>query len=217
MGDFAGIEEKKLEDSDAADDNCCPSSMSTTPLSSATNEDGDGQEAEEERSDPPEDRFPSSSKKTKPSATTTQKNGNKVSAISLMMAHLLHTIMLDVPVLVVFGMLVSTYIIEHIAVEFVLPQMDLQEFTWERRENEVTYYHRVCTSADLTATDTSELVVDYTRMTTDDAVVHMNRHGAQVYPNILSVETANEVRDFILRQNENEPASSEFCHGSLSF
>jgi len=108
----------------------------------------------------------------------------------------------DLPVLVLFAALCSTYVVEKIAYDYLVPQMDLQAFDYERRENELTYYHRKCSADDLTARDAPELVVDYDAMTTDDAVRHMNRHGVQVYPDLLSESTANEIRDFILTQNE---------------
>ena len=51
-----------------------------------------------------------------------------------------------------------------------------------------------------TANDTEPLIIT-DDMDTDDAVEHMLTHGAQVYPNLLSPETAKEIRDFILAQN----------------
>jgi len=108
---------------------------------------------------------------------------------------------------ILFGLLVSTYVAERLAVDYLLPQIQLQKFDWEsgRRENEVTYYHRKCTVDDLSARDTAELVVGPSSTTTTtprEAARHMNVHGAQVHPNLLSEETAKEVRDFVLRQNE---------------
>ena len=109
----------------------------------------------------------------------------------------------QVPLLVLFALYVTTLVLEQITHNYILPQQDLQDFTSDyRRETELTYYHRICDVRDVSATDTAELVIDYATMTPNDAMRHQLKHGASVYPNLLSEETANEVRNWILEQNQ---------------
>ena len=123
------------------------------------------------------------------------------SAISFLGA-LLRTLVLDIPLLTCFAMYMATITIEQYATTYILPEMDLMVFDPDRRTKEYTYYHRQCTWEDVTTDDEDDLIVQYDDMTTQDAVDLMMYHGASIYPNVLSPETANEVRDFVIKQNE---------------
>jgi hypothetical protein len=103
---------------------------------------------------------------------------------------------------VVFAGYVATHVAEQVANEYLLPLIRSQVFTPERRARELTYYHRRCTVDDLTTRRVEDLVIDYAAMTPDDAYRHQLKHGASIFPNLLSEETAHNVREFILRQNE---------------
>jgi len=113
---------------------------------------------------------------------------------------ILRTLLLDIPLVLLFALYCSGKVFQKIRDEFLLPQVELQRWTEERAGKEITYYHRICEASDTTVNDTVPLIVT-DDMDTDDTVEHMLTHGAQVYPNLLSPETAKEVRDFILAQN----------------
>jgi len=75
-------------------------------------------------------------------------------------------------------------------------QEDNRQFT------DTTYYHRYCDGDDFTATSHLELMIP-DNFTTEDSVQHMLTHGASIYPNLLTNETATELRDWIDRENHN--------------
>ena len=107
-----------------------------------------------------------------------------------------------VALLLAFGLYVSTHVAQRLANDYVLPLIEAQVFTSpERRKDELTYYHRVCTKDDVSTHNANDLIVDYTSMSIDDAVQHQKKHGVSLYPNLLSESTATAVRNFILQQN----------------
>ena len=116
---------------------------------------------------------------------------------------MLHIAFIEVPVMILFTGYRTTFLIEQFYAEYLEPLMDLQQTTEDRKPRELTYYHRTCTADDMSATDTPDLILrpEY-NMSTDDAMQHMIEHGVSIYPNLLTEETAQEVREFVLRQNQ---------------
>jgi hypothetical protein len=84
---------------------------------------------------------------------------------------------------------------------YLTPQLALLTWSEPRAAQEVTYYQRVCTTADQSTNDPRELIVDHTAQSADEMVDVMLRHGMAVLPNLLSRETATLLRDSILRHN----------------
>ncbi|KAL3917771.1 MAG: hypothetical protein SGARI_007635, partial [Bacillariaceae sp.] len=77
---------------------------------------------------------------------------------------------------------------------------------WEDEDDprpymETTYYHRFCNGDDVSASSVSELIVTE-NSTAQDAMAHMLTHGASIYPNLLTKNTARELRDWIVEENE---------------
>ena len=121
-------------------------------------------------------------------------------------ARLARILLLDIPLLLVFALLVSSLALEKFAKEYLLKQVELLEWTPERAATELTYYHRVCDEKDQSAHDTSDLIVkeqqeNDNKSSNSNAVDLMMRHGAAVFPHLLSEETATALRNFILQQN----------------
>lgn len=126
-----------------------------------------------------------------------------LSMIGWCLLTLLRTSVMELPLLILFAGWVATHVLERFTYDYLLPLQDLQEFKdYTRRATELTYYHRVCDERDVSANDTAELIVNYDTMTPEDAMHHQLKHGVQVYPNLLSQETATQVRNWILAQNE---------------
>ena len=103
-----------------------------------------------------------------------------------------------VPVLVLFGLFLATLLFRHLHDEYLIPLMPLINFNIDR---EPTYYHRLCTKEDLSTTDSYDLVMD-DNMSSDDAVANILKHGATVFPDLLSPETIQEVRNYIVEGNK---------------
>jgi hypothetical protein len=117
---------------------------------------------------------------------------------------LLRSLFLDLPLLVLFAMYASVLVLEQIHEKYLDPQMELMTFlNAERQWTDVTYYHRICTEADITATSVDQLLLP-DNATRDDAVKHMLHHGATLYPNLLTPETAWALREFIVEENQKQ-------------
>ena len=109
--------------------------------------------------------------------------------------YLLRFLLLDLPVILLFTFLVSTYAFQHVMHEYLSPQFELLRM---KKPRDHTYYRRPCTERDITTNNTLDLVVTDTQ----DAVEKTLTHGASIYPNLLSNDTARQLREYILEQNK---------------
>jgi hypothetical protein len=114
--------------------------------------------------------------------------------------NLARILLLDVPLIVTFALYLATIGLDRLGKDYLLPQLELQRFTPEKAETQLTYYHRVCSASDQSAHDTADFLVQ-ANMTTDNVVDLMLTHGVTVIPDLLSAETATELREFILAEN----------------
>jgi len=112
-----------------------------------------------------------------------------------MSGYLLRTLLLDLPLILIFVLLVSTYLFHIMMHEYFVPQIDLLK--WDK-PRDYTYYHRSCNENDISAKDTSDLIVTDAQ----NAVEKTMTHGAAVFPEILSDSTAQELRNYIMEQNK---------------
>jgi hypothetical protein len=118
------------------------------------------------------------------------------------LASLVRVLLLDIPLLVLFTLYVGTVVVHQIHDDYLVKQLQLMRFIPDDRDYvDTTYYHRICDSSDVSATSVDELVLPV-NATADDALTHMMTHGATLYPNLLSPETAGALREFIDRENK---------------
>lgn len=113
----------------------------------------------------------------------------------------LRLVVFDLPLLVLFALFVATVVVHKLHDEYLHPQLQLMVFKEENRQfTDTTYYHRVCDVDDFSAESPEELMIedDFTAM---DSMHHMLTHGTSIYPNLLTNETATELRDWIAREN----------------
>jgi hypothetical protein len=106
--------------------------------------------------------------------------------------------------LILLALMMTAVVIHQIHDDYLYPQLRLMIWDDEddpRPYKETTYYHRYCTSEDFTANSVPELVItdDYTAQ---EATEHMLTHGASIYPNLLTNDTAKQLRDWIVRENK---------------
>ena len=118
------------------------------------------------------------------------------------LGHLFRTVLLDVPVLLCFTGLCIGAILVRMRDQYWIPQYDAETWSQERWAQENTYYGRHCDPEHQTAfsMDDPELVFQPTDSSLD-AKRKMLTHGATLYPNVLSPDTARQVRDFVVKQN----------------
>lgn len=80
-----------------------------------------------------------------------------------------------------------------------ISQLRLMNFDAHRMAREVTYYRRRCDERDITATDATQLTLDY-NATPKEALQHNARHGVSIFPQVIQEDTAAALRDYILSQ-----------------
>jgi hypothetical protein len=117
---------------------------------------------------------------------------------------IIRTIILDIPLMLLFGLYLSSELLILLENRYFLPQIKLMEWTDERRNSiELTYYDRHCGLSDVTANSSEALLLPH-NVTPSEAERHMLRHGVQIYPQLLQTSTAQAVREYILDRNPKE-------------
>ncbi|GAX10719.1 hypothetical protein FisN_14Lh235 [Fistulifera solaris] len=114
---------------------------------------------------------------------------------------MLRFVFLDVSIALVFALSLMTIYLGRFTDEYLIPAGKLMTWNSQRAARELTYFHRYCDEEDQSTHYAADLLVD-SDMTAEDATQVMLTHGAAMFPNILSEETATELRDFILEQNK---------------
>jgi len=117
--------------------------------------------------------------------------------------HLFRTILLDVPLMVLFGLFVGTTLLHAMALEYYIPQIKLMQWNKKRQVKELTYYNRVCTGEDITTNNTTDLMINED-MNANDCMEHILKHGVSLYSGLISNETAKAARDYVLERNQIE-------------
>jgi hypothetical protein len=112
----------------------------------------------------------------------------------------------ELTLLLLFGGLLSSCVLEYVARRYLLPQIELHEYQYKRQLKEThpkfeyTYYQRTCSVSDVSAESLEELRAD--QLSTKGASKLFQTHGVITFDNLLSRETATQLRQFILDENE---------------
>jgi hypothetical protein len=130
----------------------------------------------------------------------------------------------EVPLVAVYALRLLLGGLSRIESEYLRPHLVANEFTRERELTEATYYSRVCGPQDVSTVSARDLYVGYPGISSnsssnaisrvaEDAYRTFVRHGAAVFPSVLSRDTAAKLRDFIVAKNlAQTPGESEFLH-----
>jgi hypothetical protein len=110
-------------------------------------------------------------------------------------------VLVEFPLVLLFALGVSSFLFSHVYDKYWDPQFDLMTYTDENRTADLTYYHRQCTPDDISTQNLEDLYI-YEDFTTQEKVEHILTHGMSVYQNILSDETATNLRSWILERNK---------------
>jgi hypothetical protein len=130
------------------------------------------------------------------------RSSNLVYVVISWVGSMIRCILIDLPLLLLFLLWVSTIVLIHVHDEYFDRQLQLMTFIAASRDfTDTTYYHRRCDEDDITTTNVEDLIIppDYTAQ---QCVDHMLLHGASLYPNLVSDQTAAELREFIDRENK---------------
>jgi len=115
---------------------------------------------------------------------------------------LFRTIILDTPLAMVFAIYLGLVWTHRLNDLYFQKQFENLEWTKERAYHETTYYKRYCDSQDLTTRHPADLFLPEDA-TPDEAYAHQLKHGMTVFPNVLSEQTATNLRDYIVSRNRN--------------
>jgi hypothetical protein len=124
---------------------------------------------------------------------------NKKVFLGSLFLSLLSLVAMQLPYYAVLVFYTTTKLIHHVATTYWAIQLnELFTFDNNRRLNENTYYGRLCTMEDSTASSPEELIVD----NPSDAVHGMLKHGVALFPNLIEPDTARELRETIIDYND---------------
>ena len=113
----------------------------------------------------------------------------------------LRTLLLDMPLAILFALLVTVFVFKQIHYTIFLPFMDAAARTDEDLDQEFTYYDRTCSAHDLTTTNAADLILKSTNATATEAVDLFMTHGGIVFPQILPPDTVTKLREHVVQRN----------------
>lgn len=116
------------------------------------------------------------------------------------LGYMLRTIFLDVPLMIFFALLLVTILVQDVGVKYFVPQLKLMRWGKKRQIKELTYYNRACEREDITTNNVDDLMITED-MDAESCMNHMLKHGASLYPDLISNETAKAAREHILERN----------------
>jgi hypothetical protein len=120
----------------------------------------------------------------------------------VVMGTAIRTLLLEFPLVIVLGLYMFLVWVHHVHDNYLKPQMEAAVWNKERALKEMTYYNRRCDDHDMSTTEGHDLFLSETA-TPQDAYQHQLRHGFTVFPNVLSDETATNLRNFVVSRNRN--------------
>ena len=114
----------------------------------------------------------------------------------------IRTLFLDLPLIVIFTLLLSIYCVDIIYHEYYVPMLEASARTASDKNlrKEYTYYDRQCTLQDLSSR-TGEGLLLTNETTPKEAVDTMMVHGNAIIPQILDFQTSKKLRNYIMGRN----------------
>ena len=141
-------------------------------------------------------------------AESQQKNGNVSSKAPKKRPNkawsALRTLLVDLPLALLFSVFCTSLVFREIHNDYFVPFFKAAAVSNERLTNEHTYYERSCSFVDVSTDDIRDLVIDVdsNSSSSDDAVESVMIHGGVVIPKILKPSTIKELREFVVRRND---------------
>ena len=128
--------------------------------------------------------------------TTPQKHTSKMAKFLTF----LKTLCLDMPLALIFLLLVTVYCLEEIHDSILVPFLQAAERSDDDLDEEFTYYDRSCSAYDLTTLDASDLVLQNTTSPKEAVDTYMT-HGGVLFPQILPPDTVQKLREHVVERN----------------
>lgn len=113
-------------------------------------------------------------------------------------------LVLEFPPSILFAALVAVRAFNLVYDNYLLPQIHLMTFQDDGRDHfEGGYYHRYCTGEEVSATSISQLTIP-NNFTGEESANHQMIHGVSVYRDLLTKETASQLRELIVEGNSKQ-------------
>ena len=129
-------------------------------------------------------------------------------------------VLLELPVVLSFTGVLILYGIGILHDKYYVPLMDRSTRTDADLQQEITYYHRTCTAADITTQDAADVLAN-PRAPVSQSVDQIMTYGALVIPQILKPETVRNLRDYAVYRNRVIPEHEQYPvsqgHNRISF
>jgi hypothetical protein len=118
------------------------------------------------------------------------------------LGYFLRTLFCDFPLAMLFFTYLSFVWLHRVHDMYLTKQLEAMVWDDDRSEDEITYYDRFCTPADMSTTDPHELFLPKDA-TPEEAMQHQLKHGFSVFQSALSREAAADLREYVVAQNKN--------------
>ena len=132
-------------------------------------------------------------------------NASSSQRSSCTLATAIRMILLDGPMTVLFSLLMLSILIQQYYNQYVSPTIDAADWVSndaERLQHEFTYYARQCDASDVSISSVQSVKLNADAHDAQDAVDNVMTHGMTVYPSLLQQSTALELRNYIMRRNQ---------------
>ena len=138
------------------------------------------------------------------SSTNSNSNSSSNNSSGTIMAFLRW--LLQTPVLLLFAVFALFATIQYSYESYVIPIIQsykrgemVLEF-YDDYRNEFTYYNRHCTASDISTRDANDLLIT-PQMSPEEAANRMLQHGAAAVKNVLTKDTATQLRDYLANKH----------------
>jgi Phytanoyl-CoA dioxygenase (PhyH) len=119
---------------------------------------------------------------------------------TLLLGFIFRILLLDLPLFAMFVFCGVCTWTNYVTTEYLMPQLRSAIWDDDRAAAEITYYCRECSSLDISARMSSELVLS-PGASPQDAYEHHLKHGFTIFPQVLSPPTVANLRHFVDSRN----------------
>mmetsp|Transcript_1779 Transcript_1779/g.2175 ORF Transcript_1779/g.2175 Transcript_1779/m.2175 type:complete len:985 (-) Transcript_1779:97-3051(-) len=113
------------------------------------------------------------------------------------------TLLLDLPYASAVLILLLSLCAKHMYFTFWDPVMTSVTWTKDRKLTEYTSYLRECSASDISTTNIDDVIIDPSSTTPEEALHITNKHGMSIFQDVLTPETAANMRKWVMERNAN--------------
>eukprot|EP00957_Ditylum_brightwellii_P072120 5482362-Ditylum_brightwellii.AAC.1 len=124
-------------------------------------------------------------------------------------------LLLDVPLVLLFTTLLSVDILHHVTHTYLQKMYNNLMFSDDdiRRERERTFIPYYCDADTISTSSSRDIILDPAIHTGKDGVETTLKHGVAAYRNVLSEDTATDLRSWVMEKNKNHDITETYWFG----